>query len=264
MVEGPLAWLGFALVVVLTAASLRFYLPLARTVLVLRAGLVGVRWVHVSDAFVAGVLVVWFAMLGRDALAQAGERAIEFRQVVTGAMVYASIVIFIGGLMIYRNLRVSEVFGFGALRFGPTLGRGLLYLAAAYPLLMLVQAMVYGALGGEMGQQDVVKFLADSRSMRDRMAVLVMAVVVAPVAEEIIFRGYLYPVMKKYFGPFVAMVGTSLLFAVLHGHAASLPALFMLAMCLGLSYEKSGSLLVPMIMHAVFNAISVAAILFFL
>jgi membrane protease YdiL (CAAX protease family) len=35
-------------------------------------------------------------------------------------------------------------------------------------------------------------------------------------------------------------------------------------MCLGLAYEKSGSLLVPMIMHAVFNAISVAAILLFL
>jgi membrane protease YdiL (CAAX protease family) len=35
-------------------------------------------------------------------------------------------------------------------------------------------------------------------------------------------------------------------------------------MCLGLSYEKSGTLLVPMIMHAVFNAISVTAILFFL
>jgi membrane protease YdiL (CAAX protease family) len=35
-------------------------------------------------------------------------------------------------------------------------------------------------------------------------------------------------------------------------------------MCLGLAYEKSGTLLVPMIMHAVFNAISVTAILFLL
>ncbi len=264
MVEGPLVWFGFALIVVLTAAGLRFYLPLARRVLVQRGGLVGVRWVNVSDAVVAGLLALWFALLGRDALAQDGERVVEFRQVITGAMVYASIVIFIGGLMLYRNLQVSEVFGFGQLSFRRTLGRGVLYLAAAYPLLMLVQAMVYGASSGEMGQQDVVEFLRTSELMRDRMAVLVMAVVVAPVAEEMIFRGYLYPVAKRYFGPFIAMVGTSLLFALLHGHAASIPALFTLAMCLGLSYEKSGSLLVPMIMHAVFNAISVAAILFFL
>jgi membrane protease YdiL (CAAX protease family) len=51
---------------------------------------------------------------------------------------------------------------------------------------------------------------------------------------------------------------------VLHGHAASIPALFTLAVCLGLAYEKSGSLLVPMIMHAVFNAVSIAGIMFLL
>ena len=264
MVEGPVAWFGLALIVVLTAASLRFYLPLARMVLVQQGGLVGVRWVNVSDAVVAVLLAVWFAMLGRDALVHAGERSIEFRNIITGAVVYAAILIFISGLLLYRNLRASEVFGFGGMRFLSVLGRGVVYLAAAYPLLMLVQAMVYGASGGDMGQQDVVEYLRTSESMRDRMAVLVMAVAVAPVAEEMIFRGYLYPVSKRYFGPFAAMVGTSLLFALLHGHIASVPALFTLAMCLGLSYEKSGSLLVPMVMHAVFNAISVAAILFFL
>jgi membrane protease YdiL (CAAX protease family) len=93
---------------------------------------------------------------------------------------------------------------------------------------------------------------------------MVMAIIVAPVAEEVIFRGYLYPIGKRYAGPFFAMVLTSLLFAALHGHAASLPALFTLAMCLGLAYEKTGTLLVPLIMHAVFNAISVAAIMFLL
>jgi membrane protease YdiL (CAAX protease family) len=89
-----------------------------------------------------------------------------------------------------------------------------------------------------------------------------MAVIVAPVAEEVIFRGYLYPVVKKYAGTTVALLLTAVLFAVLHGHVPSIPALTMLAVCLGLAYEKSGSLLVPMIMHAVFNAVSVAGILF--
>jgi membrane protease YdiL (CAAX protease family) len=264
VVDGLLPWLGLALLVVLTAAGLRFYLPLSRAVLVQKTGLVGDRWVNVIDVVVAGLLALWFAMLGHDALVQTGERAIEFGHIITGAMVYASIVIFISGLLLYRNLRLSAVFGFGALRFPSSLGRGLLYLAAAYPLLMLVQAMVYGTGSGDLGQQDVVEFLLASQSTRDRLAVLVMAVAVAPVAEEIIFRGYLYPVAKRYVGPFSAMVGSGLLFALLHGHVASIPALFTLAMCLGLAYEKSGSLLVPMIMHAIFNAVSVAAILFIL
>jgi len=59
-------------------------------------------------------------------------------------------------------------------------------------------------------------------------------------------------------------VVTAALFALLHGHAASIPALFTLALCLTLSYEKSGSLLVSMIMHSIFNAASVVGILFFM
>jgi membrane protease YdiL (CAAX protease family) len=69
---------------------------------------------------------------------------------------------------------------------------------------------------------------------------------------------------RKYLGPLFAVAGSSFFFALLHGHLASLPALFTLAVCLALAYEKSGSLLVPMVMHATFNTISVLAILYLL
>ena len=264
MVSGFAAFAALALLVGLTAASLRFYLPLAARVFVRGEGRVGDAWVGAVDVLAATVLVAWFVLMGRDALTDKGERTVEFGHIVSGAVVYASIVIFLVGLLVYRNFRVADVFGLDSMGFARTLGRSLLWLGAAYPLLMLVQAMVYGAAGGEMSPQEVVEFLQNADTPRDRLAVLAMAVVVAPVAEEMIFRGYLYPVGKRYFGAFASMVVTSLLFAVLHGHIGSLPALFTLAMCLGLAYEKSGTLLVPMIMHAVFNAISVTAILFFL
>jgi membrane protease YdiL (CAAX protease family) len=264
VVSGFAAFAALALLVGLTAVSLRFYLPLAARVFVRGEGRVGDAWVGAVDVLAATVLVAWFVLMGRDALTDKGERTVEFGHIVSGAVVYASIVIFLVGLLVYRNFRVADVFGLDSMGFARTLGRSLLWLGAAYPLLMLVQAMVYGAAGGEMSPQEVVEFLQNADTPRDRLAVLAMAVVVAPVAEEMIFRGYLYPVGKRYFGAFASMVVTSLLFAVLHGHIGSLPALFTLAMCLGLAYEKSGTLLVPMIMHAVFNAISVTAILFFL
>lgn len=257
-------WLVPAVLVLLTAAGLRVYLPMAREVLVRGAGRVGTWWVTRLDAVVAVALVVWFLLLGRDALAGSGERVVEFRHVVTGAVIYASILLFLVGLLVYRDFRPAAVFGFGELGFGRMLGRSLLLLAAAYPLLILVQAMVYGASGGNLSPQEVVEFLQRAEAPRDRLAVVVMAVVVAPVAEEVIFRGYLYPVFKKSLGPAVSLVLTSVLFAVLHGHAPSIPALTMLAVCLGLAYEQTGSLLVPMTMHAVFNAVSVAGILFLL
>jgi len=264
VVSGFTAFAALALLVGLTAVSLRFYLPLAARVFVRREGRVGDAWVGAIDALAATVLVAWFVLLGRDALTDEGERTVELGHIVSGAVIYASIVIFLAGLLIYRNLPPAQVFGLGSMGFARSLGRSLLWLGAAYPLLMLVQAMVYGAAGGEMSPQEVVEFLQNAETPRDRLAVLAMAVVVAPVAEEMIFRGYLYPVGKKYFGAFASMASTSLLFAVLHGHMGSIPALFTLSMCLGLAYEKSGTLLVPMIMHAVFNAVSVTAILFFL
>ena len=256
-------WLGFAVLVALTAAGLRYYLPLARAVLVRGRGLVGTAWVGRIDAVLAIVLAAWFLFLGRQALLAAGGRTLDFNDVLTGAFLYAAIVLLLVGILFYRNLQPSRIFGFGSTGFGRALGPALLGLAAAYPLLMLVQAMVYGGTDGSTGPQEVVEFLRHADSPRDRIAVMVMAVVVAPVAEEIIFRGFLYPVAKRYLGSLVAVAGTSLLFAVLHGHLPSVPALCTLAVCLTLCYERSGTLLVPMIMHAVFNAVSVAAIIYF-
>lgn len=264
MVSGFPALATVLVLVVLTALSLRFYLPLAGRVWLRHAGAVDDGWVGKVDAVVAVVLVAWFILLGRDALTETGDRNVEFGHIVSGAIIYASIVLFLVGLLVYRNLPLTGVFGTDRAGFVRVLGRGLLYLAAAYPLLMLVQAMVYGAAGGDTSPQEVVQFLQNAETPHDRLAVLAMAVIVAPVAEELIFRGYLYPVGKRWLGPFLSMAGTSLLFAALHGHMASIPALFTLAMCLGLAYEKSGTLIVPMVMHAIFNAVSVTAILFFL
>lgn len=262
MVSGPSAWLAFGALVVLTAAGLRFYLPLARAVCVRHLGRVDDGWVQWVDAVAALLLVAWFASLGRESLAAEGSRLVDFRDVVTGAALYGAIVLFLAGSMVYRNISLEDALGLGRAGFGRALGHGLLALVAAYPLLLLVQAMVYGASGGQMQPQEVVEFLQHAEAPRDRIAVLVMAVIVAPVAEEFIFRGYLYPVGRKYLGPFFAVAGSSFFFALLHGHLASLPALFTLAVCLALAYEKSGSLLVPMVMHATFNAVSILAILY--
>lgn len=262
MVSGAWLWGGFAALVILTAAGLRYYLPLARRVLLEGRGRVGDSWVGPLDGAVASLLCLWFLLLGYDALGQEGQRAVGFRDVVRGAVIYSCLVLFLLGLLVHRNISPVAIFGLGREKFFPVLGRALLALAAAYPVLLLVQAMVFGASGGELQPQEVVRFLREAGSPRDRWAVMVMAVVVAPLAEETIFRGYLYPAGKRYLGPFLSLVAGGLIFAALHGHSASVPALFALAVCLGLAYEKTGTLLVPMAMHAVFNAVSVAAILF--
>ena len=108
-------------------------------------------------------------------------------------------------------------------------------------------------------EQELVTLFGDVSKEGNLQTVLLItlaAVVVAPICEEFLFRGYFYPVLKRYIGAAGAMLMAGGLFALMHANLASLPGLFALAICLTLAFEASGSILVPMAMHAFFNALS--------
>lgn len=83
------------------------------------------------------------------------------------------------------------------------------------------------------------------------------AVVVAPLCEEAIFRGYVYPVVKRFAGPWLAAAGSALLFAAAHSHAVGLVPLWGLGLILVAAYERTGSLWAPVAVHACFNGATV-------
>ena len=61
---------------------------------------------------------------------------------------------------------------------------------------------------------------------------------------------------KRYFGAVPSGFLSCLLFAAFHTSLTALAGLFVLAVCLNLAYERTGSLLVPIGMHALFNFVS--------
>ena len=86
------------------------------------------------------------------------------------------------------------------------------------------------------------------------------AVLIAPLMEETVFRGYFYSLAKPQLGAGWAALMTSSFFAVSHGNVAAFPGLFVLSMCLTLALERFGSLWVSVLMHSCFNAISLVLI----
>ena len=90
--------------------------------------------------------------------------------------------------------------------------------------------------------------------------ILVSAVVIQPICEEFLFRGFFYGVWKHYLGPWRAGFLACLLFAAFHASLAAFAGLFVLAVCLNIAYERTGSLLVPIGMHAIFNLTSLVVI----
>ena len=158
-----------------------------------------------------------------------------------------------------------EAFGFR----GPQLPRALL-LAALVVILLLpvalglqqVSAVVLTKLGWPPEDQLAVTLLANTKSWWLRFYLGVFAVVFAPVAEEFIFRGMLYPFVKQLGWPRLAWFGVSFAFALIHYDAATFVPLFVLALALTWLYEKTDNLLAPIAAHSLFNAVNLVILCF--
>lgn len=106
--------------------------------------------------------------------------------------------------------------------------------------------------------QESVKLLKEAKDPVVLALMAVAAVLVAPVAEEIVFRGYLYPAAKRFCGPVGGIIFSSLVFAAAHGNVVALLPLFILAVLLCLIYEFTGSIWANISVHFLFNAATVA------
>lgn len=98
-----------------------------------------------------------------------------------------------------------------------------------------------------------------------------MAVVLAPLAEELFFRGMLFPALARRMSVWAAIVVSAVLFALLHvgtGATAELGAnallaalIFPLGVLLAWAYHRRGTLVVPILIHAIFNLMAVAGMM---
>lgn len=102
--------------------------------------------------------------------------------------------------------------------------------------------------------QPSMQVLEISYTLGRRILFSFAAIVIAPLTEEILFRGVLYAAIKEGGYPRLALFGTSILFASIHGSWMTLAPLTFFAIVLTLLYERTRSLLVPMVAHASFNA----------
>ena len=109
--------------------------------------------------------------------------------------------------------------------------------------------------------QKLVAILAERRP--GWQIVVVFAVIVAPVLEELFFRGFLYVALRHWWGRGAAMIVTSALFGLAHFEEGALGVIVPLAV-LGLVFahimERTGSIVTCIVAHVVFNSLAVASI----
>jgi membrane protease YdiL (CAAX protease family) len=89
--------------------------------------------------------------------------------------------------------------------------------------------------------------------------VLIGGAVVAPIVEEIIFRGYIFAGLRNDFGWVKAAIISSLLFSIIHFQITAFIPIFILGMIFAYLYQRSNSIWPAIIMHVSTNTIALVA-----
>jgi membrane protease YdiL (CAAX protease family) len=135
----------------------------------------------------------------------------------------------------------------------------------AIPIILVIgiawSALLY-AVDLPTEPQDLIGIIRDADNLGYLIALGVLAVAIAPINEELLFRGGLFRFFNTRMPTSIAMILSSILFAILHLNWFSFLPLVVLGCFLCTATLKTGSLKSAMIMHALFNLNSVVSILF--
>ncbi|MGF1655696.1 MAG: lysostaphin resistance A-like protein [Verrucomicrobiales bacterium] len=162
----------------------------------------------------------------------------------------------------WRGYDPLHVLGMNKIGFLPSLGWSMVFLLAVYPVLGLISSLLYQIYGGRPDPQPVLEMIKQAPNAESQIVMIAMAIIIAPICEEFVYRGFLYPALKRYVGLTMAMLLSALLFGLAHMHAPAVLPLMFLGIILVLAYEFTGSLIVPMTIHALFNAATLAMLHF--
>jgi membrane protease YdiL (CAAX protease family) len=157
----------------------------------------------------------------------------------------------------------GEAFGFAGarddwLRVLKLAGLGIVVVLPAAFLLGKLAELALTQVGLAPELQPAVKMLQERPPAGQLVIYGAGAVFLAPLAEEMLFRGILYPTLKQSGYPRLALWASSLLFASSHLNLMAFVPLTFLALVLTWLYEKTANLAAPILTHLLFNAVNFA------
>jgi membrane protease YdiL (CAAX protease family) len=169
-----------------------------------------------------------------------------------------AIVVLVGvaGVLVENRRSIRTQFGFD--RVQPT--RALAWSLLVFGAIMLVETPLTEASAQALDyfrishpEQQAVETFRQYNRASAIMWFLLQAVVLFPIIEELFFRGFLLTFLKNYTTTWLAVVLSAGVFAFAHLNLGAVLPLWFLGIVLGVAYEHTGCLLVPIGVHACFN-----------
>lgn len=129
-------------------------------------------------------------------------------------------------------------------------GGGLSLLAVVLAVGVIMQFFI-----PELEPQPFETAIRETVNLGELMSLLVVGSVLAPLVEEIFFRGMVYPVIRKQLGVTGGIIIAGLFFGMLHWDLWRMISLALGGMGLAYIYERTGNIYAPWLAHGVWNGI---------
>jgi len=137
------------------------------------------------------------------------------------------------------------------------------FLLILYTIILMSIALAMSYIIAESSKQPEKIFFLDAyRNMNHKIYFWIALLIAAPLYEEFLFRGYLFNIIKKgRFGNIGALLISTILFSALHIRSLYIGILiFCFGLLLGYAKIKTQGIFVPIIMHCLWNSMSIIAI----
>lgn len=209
----------------------------------------------IVGSFVLGALVVGIAVI-TDSLPEEGQGMAAAPLFWLGALIYGLVVL---AVYLFAVRRGQGKWSWLGLR---SFSRWWLPFIPALTLVQLFGMSIINILfvlpftGGQFENPQIEALTGGSPlSARDLTLLLILVAIIAPIAEELFFRGMLYPLLRRRWSAHVAIVVNGFLFALIHFIPILIPGLFFVGIVLAWVRERSGSLIPCILLHAMQNGL---------
>lgn len=172
-------------------------------------------------------------------------------------------ILIVGLVLLFLHLRQCTLKQIGLYWFLRPIWLVLSILAgiSTFFVMLCVNAWIIQMFPQWIEPQAITEVIVQARNGWEWFEAILVVSVLAPISEELLFRGYIYHSMRTRYGVFVSVLVTSLLFGCMHYDLFRLLPLTLAGVCLNLVSIYSGNVLGSILMHAVWNFMMIAVLL---
>jgi membrane protease YdiL (CAAX protease family) len=172
-------------------------------------------------------------------------------------VLHACVVFAILAFAVGKNRSVARTLGFSGRQLGPSLVAAARGYVAVFPwlfVLLIATVEAFRALGIRPPVEPIQELIFQEEDPGVLALTVLLACLVGPAAEELFFRGVLYPAIRQRTSRLIGLLVSGAAFSLIHTNPLGFLPIFLIGCLLADLYERTGSLAAPLAVHIVHNA----------